>query len=416
MALSSFALLRDRKTAGAVAAAVTANVLGWAVIRMLSPHELQAVLELLLLFGISVAWLWILARVCASVVAPVAVPVAAEMVAAEPVALRVPELSKELGGALSAFGTAVASNAESVIADLQQASEVLKSGISRLEENCATLEVAHRRQREMALAVAASQGDLLGAETADSGRRSLKFCERITLKGFLDDTATTLSMLVDNIVQNAKTAMELCDRMDDVKRDVGRILGALSPLRDIADQTNLLALNAAIEAARAGEAGRGFAVVADEVRKLSVLSNEFADQIKDLVGSVSHSLKVADDALLEISAKDMNYALHSKKNVDDMMGQLAEMDENVKRSGRGMLEGSDELERDLIQVLAVINFQDRVTELIGQSCTRLSSLLQIAGGIASVPEIADPSAPGADNDAALKRLQQITSKAAALAR
>lgn len=406
IAIASFPLPIDRSSAQAGAVIIVASLLGWSSVRWLAPPSATAALELVLLLATSGAWLWVLARQREPTPAPPFSQPQATPGGADPL----PVLSAELQGVFHALGGELSSQTAAVTSELCQAREALATGINALVDGLAALESAHRNQHDLVASLSSCQGDVFGADSDASIRKPLTFRDRITLRGFLDDTSKTLSMLVDNIIQNAKTAMELCERMDDVKRDVGRILGALSPLRDIADQTNLLALNAAIEAARAGEAGRGFAVVADEVRKLSVLSNEFADQIKDLVGSVSHSLKVADDALLEISSKDMNFALHSKKNVEIMMTQLGEMDEGVKRTTRNLLESNEQVERDLAQMVTQLQFQHQVTELLGQSCQLLEGLGRIAEGIAAAPESGEVGLDGAE------RLQRLIGAAGAALR
>lgn len=166
----------------------------------------------------------------------------------------------------------------------------------------------------------------------DENDNSSEQMQVLNISSFVSKTSVILKSFVDAMVSNSKHSMDVVRSMDDLSKEMESIFRFLNEVKQIADQTNLLALNAAIEAARAGEAGRGFAVVADEVRNLSLTSNRLNDEIKKCVTSAQYKLEEASEKVGETASEDVTQVMLSTDNVDTMMNSLSQLETFINDS------------------------------------------------------------------------------------
>ena len=120
----------------------------------------------------------------------------------------------------------------------------------------------------------------------------------------LGDARSEIISLTSKVKQTAETEMDLTEKIQTLAREADQVKNVLTVISDIADQTNLLALNAAIEAARAGEHGRGFAVVADEVRQLAERTQRSLIEINSTINVIVQSITDASEQM-GINSKEM---------------------------------------------------------------------------------------------------------------
>ena len=177
-----------------------------------------------------------------------------------------------------------AAKLEGIVAVVGSASEELSS---QIEESSRGAETQAQRVAETATSMEQMNSTVLevaknasqAAQTADAAR------------GKAQEGSQVVSKVLSGMTQVQEQSVRLKDDMHQLGRqaeDIGRVLTVIT---DIADQTNLLALNAAIEAARAGEAGRGFAVVADEVRKLAEKTMTATKEVGDAIANIQQSTR-----------------------------------------------------------------------------------------------------------------------------
>ena len=145
-------------------------------------------------------------------------------------------------------------------------------------------------------------------------------------------TATNAQGAISAMSEQLECAVQVIQRLDTDSRDIGRVLGLI---REVAEQTNLLALNAAIEAARAGEAGRGFAVVADEVRTLARRTEEATGEIEAIIVKVQGRAKEAVSSIqaaeekTDISVSSVRESADALATISDSVGTINRMNAQI---------------------------------------------------------------------------------------
>jgi len=272
----------------------------------------------------------------------------------------------EIGHTADAFNRFIDSLREMFL-DVREQSMAVSRSASQLADSAIKVEQASALQSDAASATAAGVEEVTVsvqhiANSASDAEGIVRETGQLTEK-----SVATVGQVTDEIQRMTSSMQALADRMGTLGERSQEVNTIVNVIKDIADQTNLLALNAAIEAARAGEQGRGFAVVADEVRNLAGRTAEATVQISRIVNAIG---------------SETNDAVANVKHSRDLVAVSVDIAHAANQAMQTVQEKSHTLVLSIGDIASSTREQSSATTEIAQNVERISNMAHANSGIA----------------------------------
>ena len=273
-------------------------------------------------------------------------------------------------------------NVHTIIRQIATASTSLAQESSQLNGTSATISVGAEEVAAQTVTVATASEEMAATATdiannCHMAADSAKVAAEATETGFnvVTSTVNGIRERGEQTRDNARSISSLGERSEQI----GAIVATIE---DIADQTNLLALNAAIEAARAGEQGRGFAVVADEVRALAERTTRATKEISDMIKAIQHETKCAMTSMEE-GVRQTELGVEEAARLEDALRKILDQVNGVTMQVSQIATAAEEQTATTNDITTNIQ---RVTEAVQQTAQGAQQTAQTAGQLSGLSE------------------------------
>lgn len=246
--------------------------------------------------------------------------------------------------------------------EIERTRTLIRDSVAKLG---GSFEAVNRKSREQSGVVAR----LVERTGDDSGS--------IDITRFAQQAAQQMEQLVEALEAASGQSGVTVSHIDAMAGHLDGIFSLLEDVKSIADQTNLLALNAAIEAARAGEAGRGFAVVADEVRNLSERSTAFNEQIRKLAHSSKESIAKVRETVSQTASRDLDRARGARAESAAMLDRVDGIHRSLGNGIRDIADCGRAIDASVADAVRSLQFEDIATQALTAADLHMTRLAQI---------------------------------------
>ncbi|WP_394151694.1 methyl-accepting chemotaxis protein [Vibrio maritimus] len=274
----------------------------------------------------------------------------------------------------------LADSLHNVLVKLNDASDNLTETASSNQATSASAQQQLSAQREQTANVATAMTEMSHSvqEVANSAQSSLSKVHQV--ESASESGRQIMSTNISTINQLETRLNESVEAVGELQRMSSQIGSILDVIRNIAEQTNLLALNAAIEAARAGEQGRGFAVVADEVRVLAQKTTESTTEIETMIGNLQSSSKSAGQVIescmkdMELSVEQASSANGAMEEIQALIIEISQMSTHISQAAGEQSETTADIAKNIEEINHIADDSYQAMSEIASTSQSLTSL------------------------------------------